>query len=106
MDWWEPPKGEKHLLEWWQPLLAAARTAREEQVPWIIAADEFVLVGKVKRKSRRPVWTYRHLGSGQPLCADDLGRTYRYVPSSSDPKVGRFTEIDVRTAIEEAGLPT
>jgi hypothetical protein len=105
MRWWTPAPGEPELMAWWRPLLKAARTARENEVPWPIHIDEFAFCERVKRDRHPDVWVYRHNGSGGILFADDDGRTYKFIEYLSGPSRGRFAEIDVRQAIWRAGLP-
>lgn len=106
MRFWTPEPDAPHLLDWWAPLVRAARRALDETVPWLIVIDEWALTGRVERRGRPDVWVYRHRGGGGDLCVDDTGQPYRFIPSSSGPSLGRFTPIDIRPAVWRAGLPT
>lgn len=105
MRWWTPRPGEVELLDWWRPLLAFARLAREEQLPWPIHLDEFACGGRVDRGPRPPIWVYAHRQSGGELLVDPAGRTYRFIEHRRGSSPGRFAEVDARRAMWLAGLP-
>ena len=99
---WVPDPREPELAAWWQPLLRFARRARADRVPWPVHIDEFHLVGCVRR-TRQPVWLYRHLAGGGELAVAANGIPYRFIPTA--PGGGRFVETRVRPAVWAAGLP-
>jgi hypothetical protein len=105
MDLWYPPDEEAPLLEWWTPLVLAAAAARRERVPWAIHVDEFGLQGRVDRTGRPPIWVYHHHASGQELYLDPEGNAYRFTRTPNGRSYGRFTSVDIRRAILQAGLP-
>jgi hypothetical protein len=105
MRWWEPSPDEAELFDWWRPLLAASRHARDEKVYWPIHVDEFAFTGRVERRPRPAIWVYEHRRSGRELLVDAEGRTYKFVVYRSGRRLGRFAEIDVRAAIWRACLP-
>jgi hypothetical protein len=105
MRWWEPLPAEAELFDWWRPLLAAGRRARDEKVHWPIDVDEFAFTGRVDRLPRPAIWVYEHRRSGKELLVDAEGRTYKFVVYRSGPSLGRFAEIDIRAAIWRARLP-
>jgi hypothetical protein len=105
MRWWQPSPEEPELFDWWRPLLAASQRARADEVPWPIHPDEFELRGHVDRGRRPAVWVYEHRANQQELLCDADGRTYELIVHRSGPSLGRFAEIDVRSAIWRARLP-
>lgn len=106
MRFWTPEPDAAHLLDWWAPLVRAARRALDDAVPWLILVDEWALTGRVQRQRRPDVWIYQHRRSRGDLCLDDTGQPYRFIPSSKGPSLGRFKPIDIRGAVWRAGLPT
>lgn len=105
MRFWTPEPGAPHLLDWWMPLVRAARRALDDEVPWLIVVDEWALAGRVQRQGRADVWVYVHEGSGCELRVDATGQPYRFIPSLSGRSAGRFQEIGIRPAVWQAGLP-
>jgi hypothetical protein len=106
MRWWQPEPGEPEVFDWWRGLLRASHDARVEQVPWPIHVDEFTLGGRVERGKRQPViWVYVHRANRGEILADWGGQTYEFIHYRSGPQLGRFKEIDVRSAIWRARLP-
>lgn len=105
MDCWTPPPDQPQLLDWWRPLLAFARAARDDEAPWPVHLDEFRLLGRVDRQDRPSVWMYRHQDSRRDLLIDDHGRPQRFIVHRTGASRGRFAEIEIRPAIWQAGLP-
>jgi hypothetical protein len=105
MDLWYPPEDEAPLLEWWLPLLLASAAARRERVPWPIHPDEFRLRGRVDRAGRPAVWVYHHKDSDRELYLDGNGQAYKFVRTPNGRSHGRFTKLDIRSAVFAAGLP-
>ena len=105
MDLWRPPDDEPILHEWWLPLLAASRRAREERICWPLHVDEFALEGRIDRGTRPSIWVYVHGGSLDELLVDADGRAYEFVPHRSGRSPGRFKEIRLRHAIWRARIP-
>jgi len=105
MDLWRPPADEPILHEWWLPLLAASRRAREERICWPLHVDEFALEGRIDRGPRPSIWVYVHGGSLDELLVDADGRAYEFVPHRSGRSPGRFKEIRLRHAIWRARIP-
>jgi len=105
MDLWYPPDDEAPLLEWWLPLLLASAAARRERVPWQIHVDEFRLRGRVDRAGRPAVWVYHHKDTDRELYVDGTGQAYRFVRTPNARSHGRFSKLDLRRAIQAAGLP-
>jgi hypothetical protein len=105
MDLWRPPDDEPMLHEWWLPLLAASRRAREERICWPLHVDEFALEGRIDRGSRPSIWVYVHGGSLGELLVDGDGRTYEFVPHRTGRSPGRFKELCLRHAIWRARIP-
>ena len=105
MDLWRPPDDEPILHEWWLPLLAASRRAREERICWPLHVDEFALEGRIDRGPRPSIWVYVHGGSLDELLVDADGRAYEFVPHRSGRSPGRFKEIRLRHAIWRARIP-
>lgn len=102
---WRPDPSEPALLSWWQPLVRAARRAVTEEVLWLILVDEWRLVGRYGRSGRPDVWIYADDRSGGELYVDESGQPYRFIEYRSGPSLGRFKEIDIRTAVWRSGLP-
>ena len=98
MQWWQPEPGEPELLAWWAPLLAVARRARADHVPWLLPIDDFSLEGRIVRSPRPDVWVYAHRSGCGSIRADAAGRTYVV-------RGGRHVEVDVRRACWAARLP-
>ena len=105
MDLWHPPIDQPHLLEWWRPALLASRAARVQRIAWPIYLDELVLKGRVDRPSRPSVWIYQHAQSRRELYLDGTGQPYRFTRTPNARSLGRFTAIDLRTAVWAADLP-
>lgn len=105
MRFWTPEPDAPHLLDWWVPLVRAARRALDHEVHWLILVDEWELAGRVPRQGRPDVWVYRHRRSGGELLVDDTGQAYRFIVHSSGPSPGRFEEMEIRNAVWRAGLP-
>lgn len=105
MRFWHPEPDVPQLFDWWLPLVRAGRRARLADLPWLIAVDEWELLGRVQRRPRPDVWVYVHCESGRELFVDDSGDTYRFIPNSRGPSPGRFTELPLRYALWQAGLP-
>jgi hypothetical protein len=105
MDLWYPPDDQAPLLEWWLPLLLASAAARRDHVPWPIHVDEFRLRGRIDRRDRPPVWVYHHKDSDQELYLDATGQAYKFVRTPNGRSPGRFTKLDIRSAVFAAGLP-
>ncbi|MGH9246582.1 MAG: hypothetical protein ACRD29_20185 [Acidimicrobiales bacterium] len=105
MKTWTPPPGEPELFSWWRPLLAFARRARAEQVPWPVYLDEFVIERRVDRPGRPSIWIYRHEEGRGLVMVDDTGTPYRFIVYRRGTSPGRYKEIEPRTAIWHAGLP-
>jgi hypothetical protein len=105
MELWRPPDDEPMLHEWWLPLLATSRRAREEHICWPLHVDEFALDGRIDRGPRPSIWVYVHGGSLRELLVDGDGRTYGFVPHRSGRSAGRFREIPLRHAIWGARIP-
>jgi hypothetical protein len=105
MRYWTPEAGAPHLLDWWMPLVRAARRALDDEVPWLIVVDEWKLAGRVVRQGRPDVWVYAHGRSGGELLVDHTGQPYRFISNSAGPSPGRFKEIEIRQAVWRAGLP-
>jgi hypothetical protein len=105
MRWWQPNPRDPELLDWWRPLLTAARRARLEAVQWPIHPDEFELVGRVVRGGDgADVWIYRHETAVGFLCVDAHGSAYRFDRDSDLPEGGSFAEIALGQAVWAAGL--
>lgn len=105
MDLWRPPTDQPHLLEWWRPLFLASRAARDARIAWPIHPDEMVLVGRVDRSSRPAVWVYRHPAARGELYVDGTGQPFKFTRTPNAKSYGRFTAVDIRTAVWKAGLP-
>jgi hypothetical protein len=105
MRWWKPEPDEMPLLQWYDPLVAVSRRARQREVPWPIFVDEFEFFGRVDRGRRPAISVYGHALTGGQLLADAEGRTYSFRPSSSERSPGRFTEIPLSAAICACDLP-
>jgi hypothetical protein len=105
MNVWRPPADQPQLLEWWRPLLRAARRGRQARVLWPIDPTEFELVGRFIRAGKPDVWLYVHDRSAGELLVDDAGRTYDFVPYKTGRVRGRFREISVQDAVWRARLP-
>lgn len=105
MRCWTPEPDDPHLLDWWAPLVRAARRALDEEVHWLILVDEWALAFRVERRGRPDVWVYVHDRSRGELCVDDTGQAYRFIANSSGPSPGRFKEMEIRHAVWRAGLP-
>ena len=108
MRWWQPNAGEPELIDWWRPLLAAARRARHEGVQWPIHPDEFELVGRVVRagdaRDEPDVWIYRHETAVGFLSVDADGGAYRFERDDELPGGGRFDPVTLGQAVWAAGL--
>ena len=108
MRWWQPNAGEPELIDWWRPLLAAARRARHEGVQWPIHPDEFELVGRVVRGGddfdEPDVWIYRHETAVGFLAVDGEGGAYRFERDDELPGGGRFDPVTLGQAVWAAGL--
>jgi hypothetical protein len=105
MRWRQPDPHEPELLAWWQPLIYAARNARENQVPWMIHLDEFALEGWAERSRRPAVFVYTHRRTGRRLMVDVHGDAYDYRPHRAGRSAGHFQRISVSQAVWLAGLP-
>jgi hypothetical protein len=105
MDLWYPPDDEAPLLEWWLPLLLASAAARRARVPWPIHFDDFRLRGRVDRDGRPAIWVFHHKDSEQELYLDGTGQAYKFVRTPKGRSPGRFTKLDIRSAVHAAGLP-
>ena len=105
MKSWQPEPGEPLLLDWFAPLLAVARRAREDEVPWLITLDDFRLLGRFQRQGRPDIWTYALGASGGLLFCDGEGRTYKFIESTSGRSRGQFRECQLRPALWRSGLP-
>lgn len=105
MKLWQPSPDEPERFDWWRPLLAVSRRARVEKVHWPVHVDEFEFRGRVERGRRPAVWVYEHRKSGREMLADWQGRTYEFIRYRSGRQLGRFNEIDVRSAVWRARLP-
>ncbi len=105
MQFWRPEPDTPYQFDWWLPLIRAGRRALEDEVPWLILLDEWELVGSVQRKGRPDIWTYLHRQARGELPVDMTGQAYKFIANRRGPSPGRFTEIDIRTAIWGAGVP-
>jgi len=105
MDLWYPPTDRPQLLEWWRPLMIAAKAARAARFPWPIHLDEMVLVGRVDRSARPAIWVYRHGVSRGELYLDATGQAYKFTKTRKGPSLGRFSACDIEKALWMAGLP-
>lgn len=105
MDLWRPPTDQPHLLEWWRPLFLASRAARDARIAWPVHPDEMVLVGRVDRSSRPAVWVYRHPAARGELYLDGTGQPYKFTRTPNAKSYGRFSPVDIHTAVWRAGLP-
>jgi hypothetical protein len=106
MRWWEPIPEEPELFDWWRPLLQASQRARWEEVQWPIHVEEFNLAGRVERGRRQAViWVYTHRVNRGEILVDSGGQTYEFIRYRSGPQLGRFKDVDVRSAIWRARLP-
>jgi len=105
MRFWIPDPTDAQLLDWWLPLVNAARRALTEEVPWPILVDEWTLAGRFERRPRPDVWVYVHRSSGGRLNVDQTGQSYRAFPKSGGGSHGRFKELPIRHAVWQAGLP-
>jgi len=104
MELWYPPKDRPHLFEWWRPLILASRAARLRHFNHPIHVDEMVLVGRVDRSSRPPIWVYRHGEGRGELYLDATGQAYRYTRTPNAKSHGRFTACEIDTALWAAGF--
>jgi hypothetical protein len=102
---WQPEPHEPVLLEWFAPLLALGRRAREEEIPWPVHVDDFRLLGRFERRPRPDVWMYAHVENGGLLMCDAEGNPYKYIESSSGKSRGQFRDTDLRRAFWWSGLP-
>lgn len=105
MKLWFPPNDQPHLLEWWRPLLLASRHARIEHFPWPLHIDDMMLMGRVDRPSRPPIWVSKHVVSRGEVYLDATGQAYKYTATPKAKGHGRFTPCDIRTALWRARLP-
>jgi hypothetical protein len=105
MRWWRPSPDEPELFDWWRPLLAFSRRAREERVPWPVHVGEFELCGRVERGTRPAIWIYEHRANRGELLVDWHGRAYDFIRYRTGRQLGRFREIGVRRAVWRAALP-
>lgn len=105
MRFWRPEPNAQHLLDWWSPLVKAARRALDDEVPWLIVLDEWHFEGRVQRKGRPDIWVYVHRSSRESLSVDQTGQPYRFIYNRSGSSLGRYKEIDIRSAVHRAGLP-
>ncbi len=105
MRLWTPPMDEPHRLDWWLPLVRAARRALTDEVPWLILVDEWQLRWRVGRRPRPDVWVYAHHETRRELFLDGTGQPYRFIPARTGRSLGQFRPIDIRAAIWRAGLP-
>ena len=102
---WQPEPHEPVLLEWFAPLLALARRARDDEIPWPVHVDDFRLLGRFERRPRPDVWMYAHVENGGLLMCDATGNTYKYIESRSGKSRGQFRETPLRRAFWWARLP-
>ncbi len=102
---WYPPEGQADLLDWWRPLLAACRAARENDAPWSVDIDEFELRGRVDRPGYASIWVYRHRVTGGELYIDLHANAYRFIPTPRGRSAGRFVECEFAEAAMRAQLP-
>jgi hypothetical protein len=106
MEFLRPPSGVPEFLDWWRPLLAFARRARDEEVQWLVHIDEFEFVGQC-RSGRQPLLSvYCHSATNGLVIADHDGQPYRFIAYQSGRTPGRFAPIGVRAAVWRAGLTT
>ncbi len=105
MRWWRPSPDEPELLDWWRPLLAASRRVREERIHWPVHVDEFEFCGRVERGARPAIWVYEHRENRGEMLVDWQGRTYEFIHYRTGRQLGRFNEIEVRSAVWRARLP-
>jgi hypothetical protein len=105
MRWWHPSPDEPELLDWYRPLALASRWARAEKIYWPIHVDEFVFSGRVERGKRPAIWVYEHRANGGEILVDWIGQTYEFIRYRSGRQLGRFKEVEVRTAVWRARLP-
>ena len=105
MRWWKPELDTAPLLEWYHPLVAVSRRARQREVPWPVFVDEFEFFGRVERGRRPAISVYGHALTGGQLLADAEGRTYSFQASPSGRSPGRFKEIPLSAAICACDLP-
>jgi hypothetical protein len=105
MQMWTPRDDEAELHEWWRPLIEFALRLRVERFPWPAYVDDFELFGRVDRRGKPAIWTYRHRVSRGFVSVDGEGRPYRFISYRKGPSLGRFAECDLRRAAWSAGLP-
>jgi hypothetical protein len=105
MRLWQPSPDEPELFDWWRPLLIVSRLVREERVPWPVHVDEFTFSGRVERGRRPAIWVYEHKRSGGEVLVDWSGQTYEFIRYRTGRQLGRFKEIEVRSAVWRARLP-
>jgi hypothetical protein len=104
MRQWQPEPHEPVLLEWFAPLLALSRRAREQEIPWPVHLDDFRLLGRFERRPRPDVWMYAHVENGALLMCDADGNAYKYIESSTGKSRGQFREADLRRTFWWSGL--
>jgi hypothetical protein len=85
--------------------MLVSRRARLDRFPWPVHLDEFRLAGRVVRRNRPDVWIYEHHENGGAVCADAMGRTYRFTATPQAKGPGQFRECPVRPALWRARLP-
>src|SRR5687768_15609704 len=102
---WQPEPHEPVLLEWFAPLLALGRRAREDELPWPVHVDDFRLLGRFERRPRPDVWMYAHIENGGLLMCDADGNAYRFIESTTGRSRGQFRETELRRAFWWARLP-
>lgn len=105
MKYWRPHPDEPELMEWWRPLVLVIRRAIDDEFPWVVRLDDFIVSGRVIRSGRPDVWVYRLLTTGGELLADAEGQTYRFVPTPNAVGPGRLYPNEIRSAIWGSGLP-
>jgi hypothetical protein len=68
--------------EWWEPLLAVETRMRESPrlLDRCFAIDDFMLMGRDRRRSRPLVYLYKHRDTRRYLNVDVRLNAYRYVP--------------------------
>ena len=93
MEFWKPEPDAPALMEWYEPLVALARRARDRSCAVPIYIDEFEFRGRMSSAARGPISVYEHVRSGHELLADTKGRAYKFVAHRSGPSPGRFVEI-------------